>query len=163
MEYKGAFTKVCIICPEHGEFWQTPNDHLQGCGCPKCNLSHLERSVMNYLDDVGITYDYQKRFSWLGRQSLDFYLPDYNVGIECQGRQHFEAVDCFGGDKEFKKTLDRDKRKKALCEKNVVKLLYFGNVPNYETFLGEVVHDDVQYLINYLEEHKIDRDKPTTE
>jgi hypothetical protein len=32
--------------------------------------------------------------------------------------------------------------------------LYFGNVPNYDTFLGEDVHDDVQYLIDYLEEHK---------
>mgnify|MGYP003304460647 CR=1 FL=1 len=28
--------KVCIICPIHGEFWQTPNDHLSGYGCPEC-------------------------------------------------------------------------------------------------------------------------------
>lgn len=28
--------KVCIICPEHGEFWQTPTDHKSGRGCPKC-------------------------------------------------------------------------------------------------------------------------------
>lgn len=163
VEYVNNHTKVCIICPEHGNFEQTPNDHTQGAGCPKCNLSHFERSMINYLDNVGITYDYQKRFSWLGKQSLDFYLPDYNVGIECQGKQHFFPVDYFGGDKEFKNTLERDKRKKVLCEKHDVKLLYFGNVPNYNTFLGEVVHNDVQYLIDYLEEHKIDRDKPTTE
>ena len=154
VEYKNRMTKVCIICPEHGEFKQTPNDHIQGCGCPKCNLSHLERDVMNYLDNMGITYDYQKRFNWLGRQSLDFYLPDYNVGIECQGRQHFFPVEYFGGDKGFKKTLERDKRKKALCEEHGIKLLYFGKTPNYDTFLGEVVHDDVQYLIDYLNEHK---------
>ena len=155
VEYVVAKTKVCIICPEHGEFEQTPSDHLQGCGCPKCNLSHLERSVMNYLDEVGITYDYQKRFSWMGKQSLDFYLPDYKVGIECQGEQHFFPVDFVGkgvewASKHFKYVISRDKRKKALCEKHGVKLLYFGNVPNYDTFLGEVVHDDVQYLINYL-------------
>ena len=35
-EYKNAITKVCIICPTHGEFWQTPNSHLNGCGCKKC-------------------------------------------------------------------------------------------------------------------------------
>lgn len=35
-EYKNALTKVCIICPTHGEFWQTPNSHLNGCGCKKC-------------------------------------------------------------------------------------------------------------------------------
>ena len=115
VDYVNNQAKVCIICPEHGEFWQTPNSHLNGVGCPKCNLSHLERSVMNYLDNIGITYDYQKRFKWLGRQSLDFYLPDYNVGIECQGEQHFFPIEYFGGDKEFKKVLERDKRKKALC------------------------------------------------
>ena len=162
VEYVNARTKVCIICPEHGEFCQTPHKHLSGSGCPKCNLSHLERSVMNYLDENGITYDYQKRFKWLGRQSLDFYLPDYNVGIECQGEQHFFPVDFANKGiewacKQFNKTVSLDEHKKDLCEKHGIKLLYFGNVPNYDTFLGEVVHDDVQYLIDYLNEHKINR------
>ena len=161
VNYVGTHTKVCIICPEHGEFWQRPHSHLQGNGCPTCNLSHLERSVMNYLDEVGITYDYQKCFNWLGRQSLDFYLPDYKVGIECQGGQHFFPVDFAGKGvewacKEFDENILRDKKKKKLCEKHGMKLLYFGNIPNHDTFLGEVVHDDVQYLIDYLNEHKID-------
>ena len=154
VKYVNNKTNVCIICHKHGEFWQIHFLHMQGVGCPKCNLSHLERNVMNYLDEVGITYDYQKHFDWLGRQSLDFYIPDYNVGIECQGEQHFFPVEHFGGDDMFKQTLERDKRKKALCEKHGVKLLYFGNTPNYDTFLGEVVHDDVQYLIDYLKNDK---------
>ena len=33
VEYVRSSEKVCIICPEHGEFWQTPNAHLQGQGC----------------------------------------------------------------------------------------------------------------------------------
>ena len=38
VDYVNSQTKVCIICPEHGEFWQTPNQHLSksGGGCPKC-------------------------------------------------------------------------------------------------------------------------------
>ena len=36
VEYIDAKTKVTIICPEHGEFWQTPNSHLNGVSCPKC-------------------------------------------------------------------------------------------------------------------------------
>mgnify|MGYP000880300886 CR=1 FL=1 len=128
VDYMNYDTKVRIICPEHGEFWQSPKHHFRGNGCPKCNLSHLERSVMNYLDDMGITYDYQKRFDWLGLQSLDFYLPDYNVGIECQGLQHFEAVDYFGGDKGFKNTWNRDKRKFKKCQKNGIKVLYYSNL-----------------------------------
>ena len=34
VEYVNNRTKVCIICPEHGEFWQSPNKHLHtkyGC------------------------------------------------------------------------------------------------------------------------------------
>ena len=34
VEYYNCKEKVCIICPEHGEFWQTPDNHLQGKGCP---------------------------------------------------------------------------------------------------------------------------------
>ena len=30
--------KACIICKEHGEFWQTPREHFKGCGCPKCAI-----------------------------------------------------------------------------------------------------------------------------
>ena len=36
VEYINANSKVCIICPEHGEFWQTPASHLLGRGCIEC-------------------------------------------------------------------------------------------------------------------------------
>ena len=35
-DYQGGRVKVCIICPEHGEFMQEPANHLSGRGCPKC-------------------------------------------------------------------------------------------------------------------------------
>lgn len=34
--YKNIKTHICIICPEHGEFWQRPDMHLRGRGCPIC-------------------------------------------------------------------------------------------------------------------------------
>ena len=37
VDYKNSATKVCIICPDHGEFYQIPNSHLSGQGCSKCN------------------------------------------------------------------------------------------------------------------------------
>lgn len=43
LEHKREDGKVCIICPKHGEFWQTPQNHLQGDGCPKCGLE--KRSI----------------------------------------------------------------------------------------------------------------------
>ena len=45
--YKNTKTKICIICPKHGEFWQAPYSHLSGAGCNKCakeKLSMLYRS-----------------------------------------------------------------------------------------------------------------------
>ena len=35
-DYVNAKTKVCIVCPEHGEFWPTPDKHInRRQGCPK--------------------------------------------------------------------------------------------------------------------------------
>ena len=36
VDYSGSKTKVEIYCPKHGNFWQTPNAHLKGQGCPVC-------------------------------------------------------------------------------------------------------------------------------
>ncbi len=127
VEYLNNHTKVCIICPIHGEFWQKPNDHLRGVGCSKCNESHLEKTVCNILLENDIIFERQKRFEWLGKQSLDFYLPDYNIGIECQGRQHFEPIDFFGGEKGYDEIVERDKRKLQLCIENKIKLIYFAS------------------------------------
>lgn len=62
-DYINAKTKVCIICPEHGEFWQIPNAHInQKQGCPICKESTLEKEVMFLLDEHNIKYERQKRF-----------------------------------------------------------------------------------------------------
>ena len=103
VEYYRSSQKVCIICPEHGEFWQIPAMHLSGRGCPICKQSHLENKVEQMLKENNIKYISQYKTEWLGKQSLDFYLPDYNIGIECQGRQHFENDTFFGGIEGFKK------------------------------------------------------------
>ena len=44
VEYINAQTKVCIICKEHGEFWQRASEHLNGCGCKLCgNISSCNK------------------------------------------------------------------------------------------------------------------------
>ena len=127
-EYNGAHVKVCIICPIHGEFWQTPHSHLKGSGCPKCKNSLLENKVRLFLDRNDIHYIYQYFPKFLndgsGHQSLDFYLPEYNIAIECQGIQHFEPQDWFGHRKSysFTEVLKRDKIKKEQCEKHGIKM-----------------------------------------
>ena len=68
VEYVASKTKVCIICPKHGEFWQIPNSHLRGIGCSKCGKesaaklqtatkdSFIERAKQMH----GSQYDYSK-------------------------------------------------------------------------------------------------------
>ena len=36
-EYINNKTEICIVCPVHGDFWQTPDGHLKGHGCPHCS------------------------------------------------------------------------------------------------------------------------------
>lgn len=42
--YINVNTKVCIICREHGEFWQLPYNHLSGNGCPFCGIKKTNSS-----------------------------------------------------------------------------------------------------------------------
>ena len=133
--YKNNSTDVCIICPEHGEFWQMPSNHVNGKysqGCPKCKESKLERKVRTFLEENEIEYIYEarkKNLPWLGKMTLDFYLPHYNVAIECQGEQHY-IPSTFGSKEKDKFTFlnelkTRDTKKLQRCTENGVKLFYF--------------------------------------
>jgi len=81
----------------------------------------------------------------LGRQSLDFYLPDYNIAIECQGIQHFKPVD-FGGKGEksanelFEKNKERDDKKLKKCLSNNIEMIY---VVDNEKYLEKKYHFDI--------------------
>lgn len=68
---------------------------------------------------------YQYNTYWLGTQSLDVFIPSLNLGIEYQGLQHYKAVEFFGGEERLKAQIDRDCRKKMLCEENGIKLIYW--------------------------------------
>ena len=120
--------KIPIICPIHGEFWQRPANHLLGVGCPYCQNSKLENEIAELLKTNSINFIQKHHTNWLGRLELDFYLPQYNIGIECQGLQHFEPISYFNGDEGLKCTIERDKRKLKLCNENNLKLLYYSNL-----------------------------------
>jgi len=56
---------------------------------------------------------------------LDIYIETLDVGIEYQGEQHFKPFKHWGGKEAFKKRQELDKKKKELCNKNKIKLIYF--------------------------------------
>jgi len=57
VEYVCCRKKVAIICPKHGVFMQTPQDHLNGNGCPACHESRGERLVKSFLDNNNFKYE----------------------------------------------------------------------------------------------------------
>ncbi len=88
VEYKNTHAKVCIICPEHGEFWQTPEHHLLGYGCSKC--SHLqskpELEIIDYLKQyLKPEQIIERDREVLEGREIDILLPDFHVGIEYNG------------------------------------------------------------------------------
>ena len=129
VKYIGCYDKVCIICPEHGEFWQRPSSHLNGQGCPICKESKLENEIRSILIENKIDFIQKATkdvIPWIGDQHLDFYLPDKKIAIECQGKQHFEESDFFGGMDGFRKQIERDVKKRIKCEENEVNLIYYA-------------------------------------
>ena len=59
----GNNVKICIKCPEHGEFWQTPNNHLFGAGCPVCPQSIMEGKIRQLLIRNNIEIEQEKGFN----------------------------------------------------------------------------------------------------
>jgi cell fate (sporulation/competence/biofilm development) regulator YlbF (YheA/YmcA/DUF963 family) len=69
------------------------------------------------------------------------YLKEYNIAIEYNGKQHYKAIDIFGGEDGFKYQLERDKIKREKCLQNDCKL--FEIRYDHE-------EEDLQHIINEI-------------
>lgn len=134
VEYKDEKEKVIITCPIHGDFLQSPNNHLQGQGCPKCNFSKGEKLVSKFLDNEGISYVCQKTLPGCIYKRLlrfDFYLPEYNICIEYQGKQHYDSKSFNFRGEEPLELLKRDEVKRQYCSSHNIPLI---EIPYNEPF-----------------------------
>ena len=85
VEYVNCDTKVCIICPEHGEFWQTPYIHTHGCGCPDCGRVKSNRNksltCSEFIEKAnkvhGNKYDYSKTDYITNRIKVCIICPEH--------------------------------------------------------------------------------------
>ena len=140
LNYKNNATKVTVTCKKHGNFDALPTHLMHGHGCPMCsNSSIMERKVTEILSDKGISFIKQKKFEWMKKMTLDFYLPELNIGIECQGIQHYEPVEYFGGENKFKEQIKRDKLKKELCMEHGIKIEYIAYNEEVNNRLKEIL------------------------
>lgn len=136
-EYFNNRTKLKFKCKKCGNIIRRSfyNVRQGNTVCECCHQSSLEKQTKQKLIEKNILFEEQKKFSWLkskNKLSLDFYLQEYKIAIECQGKQHFEPIEYFGGQKTFDEIVERDKIKKNLCLKNGVKILYVKNSDDIE-------------------------------
>lgn len=157
-KYNGKKTKLILKCNKCGTIWKsTSYSSLKNktIKCKNCiNSWQLEKDVEYILIKHNIKYEKQKTFDWLTHKIkllLDFYLPEYNIFIECQGRQHFLPVDAFGGEKGFKETIIRDKIKYEKCIEKGLSPIYYSNKGRWKKFLNEDVIDNENDLIKKIQ------------
>lgn len=128
--YTGYYNPVTIICKEHGEFTQLAYDHLHGKGCKKCKMSHLENRVNQLLTLNGINFKYNFIPDFLkngkSHRSLDFFISEIGVAIECQGKQHFFDSPFYK--KTRAEAYEKDLKKFDDCKNNGIRILYFSDI-----------------------------------
>ena len=52
VQYLNSKEKIEIICPKHGSFLQTPNNHIKNRGCPKCGKDELANLFKKNIEDI---------------------------------------------------------------------------------------------------------------
>lgn len=148
VKYINNRTKIKIICPDHGIFNPTPNDHIsKSSGCPVCNESKGEKTIREFLIKNSFNFTPQKKFKECinpttnYRLPFDFYLSDFNTCIEYDGILHFKSIKNFGGIENLKKIQKKDKIKDNYCKKNRIKLIRITYKENLEQKLMELKTD----------------------
>jgi hypothetical protein len=86
VNYLNCKKHIKISCPEHGEFEQLPDTHLQGSGCPKCGLKYnkSEDEVKSFIKSLNIEIIENSK-NIITPLELDIYIPSHNIAIEFDG------------------------------------------------------------------------------
>ncbi len=142
VNYINIKTKVEILCHRHGTFKQLPTIHMNGSGCPLCQISKGEDKIKIFLDSNNIIYNKEHKFKDCKyKQSLkfDFYLPNIKTCIEYDGEQHFRKWHKGDSDEKLNLRKIRDEIKNDYCENNNIKLLRipYTELKNIDSILIE--------------------------
>lgn len=123
--YKTAKEKLCMYHSVCGKsYYVTPDNFLRGRRCPYCNQSRGESLIMEVLDHYKVKYFYNFKYPGLPNGlHFDFYLPDYRVAIEYDGKQHYQSVDFMGGLNKYYKQVYYDTYKQKFCDNTGIKLI----------------------------------------
>jgi hypothetical protein len=131
--YKNIKSKIIVKCSKHSNFETSAELLLNGYGCSSCGKKSIgEERVSKYLISNKIEYIKQKSFDgcvYKNKMQFDFFLPNFNICIEYDGKQHFEPIEYFGGIESLDKQKHKDFIKNEFCSKNNIRLI---RIPYYE-------------------------------
>lgn len=142
-----------VLCPECGNIFTTSlvlfTQH-GGQVCDHCssNESLGERRIRHWLEDHGIDFKQEHWFSDcrdIKPLPFDFYLPNYNMIIEFDGRQHFEEYSSGFFHDSLKTTQKHDEIKNQYCANHNIKIIRipYWNYEHIEEILYTHLHEDI--------------------
>lgn len=129
-DYVNQTTKnLKVVCPSCGNVFTTSLRNFTQHGgqvCSECcdNESIGEKKIKNYLKNNGINFKQEYWFKDCRDTNplpFDFYLPDQNIIIEFDGRQHFEETSHFTYS--FETVKKHDEIKNKYCHENGIHLI----------------------------------------
>lgn len=95
--YANRTTKVCIVCPIHGEFWQIPADHLNGHGCSSCvgrKKYDVDEFIRRAILKHGDKYDYSKVVYVNNKTKVLIICKDCNTEFWITPNSHLRGSGC---------------------------------------------------------------------
>lgn len=144
VEYTGNHNKVNIIYNDK-VYKQSAIDHIRGIYPDGCGLSDSRgvRVIKKILNDNNVKYVNEYSYSdcrHINILKFDFYLPEYDILIEYDGRQHFESYDYFGGVLSYELTKKRDEIKNKYVMKNNINLIRISYKDDIKSVLREHIN-----------------------
>jgi len=142
--YDNLQSKLTFKCDEN-HIWEANwyNIYVNNTWCPYC----VYKSEQRFRDAIEKVFGEKfppKKVTWMRNPKteypleLDGYNEELKIAFEYQGRQHFEVIDCFGGEKKLQIQQERDAIKKQKCLENNIILLcptYKLNPQNYSKWI----------------------------
>ena len=130
-DYIGSTVRnLRILCGCGREYITSFNDYMSSdakrCYMCTCRKSKGEFAICQFLENNSIVFMHQHKFEDCKDKlplPFDFYLPEYNLIIEYNGKQHYEPVDYFGGQNGFIVQVEHDQIKNNYCENNDIDML----------------------------------------
>lgn len=91
IKYDGSKKDVEIVCQKHDSFWQRPNNHLNGAGCPDCKKEKmnliLKNDIQYFIERASIIHN--NKYSYL---LMEYKNNKFKIDIICLEHNIFKQT-----------------------------------------------------------------------